>query len=231
MSMVHLSVGMKKPTSPHLLSEPAIIAGMARATLPDSRTPWEDYVGDYDSIRDTMASALIGFEDFNRRVRLPLGFRLKQPARELVFATPTGRAEFAYGPLPDAVPVEDDVLVLQTMRSHDQWNTTIYSDDDRYRGIKGLRTLVLMNADDMRARGIAPGSLVDIVATSKDGSVRRLERYVALEYSMPAGSAAGYMPEMNVLIGIADYSESSDQPLMKNVRVRISPSAAPVEGR
>ncbi|MDX3076095.1 FdhF/YdeP family oxidoreductase [Streptomyces sp. MI02-7b] len=226
MSMVHLSVGMKKPASPHLLSEPAIIAGMARAALPGSTTPWESWIEDYDRIRDTMAQVLDGFEDFNRRVRLPLGFRIRQPARELVFLTPSGRAEFSAAPLPDTVP-RDGALVLQTMRSHDQWNTTIYSDDDRYRGITGLRTLVLMNADDMRARGIRDRSLVDITSTSKDGTRRQLTGYQAIAYDLPAGCAAGYMPEMNVLIGAADYSTQSDQPLMKSVRAHIVPSSPP----
>lgn len=225
MSMVHLSVGMKRAASPHLLSEPAIIAGMARATLPGSHTPWERYVEDYDRIRDTMAQALPGFEDFNRRVRLPLGFRLVQPARELVFHTPSGRAEFSLAALPDVVPAADDVLVLQTMRSHDQWNTTVYSDDDRYRGVRNLRTLIFMNANDMRDRGIGEGDLVDIESASKDGSRRHLRRYRALAYDLPRGSAAGYMPEMNVLIGSADYSTQSDQPLMKNVLARVTLSA------
>ena len=226
MSMVHLSVGMKKPASPHLLSEPAIIAGMARATLPQSHTPWERYVEDYDRIRDTMAEVLDGFEDFNRRVRLPLGFRIRQPARELVFLTPSGRAEFSTAALPDS-PQADDVLVLQTMRSHDQWNTTIYSDNDRYRGIHNLRTLILMNPDDMRARHIKDGGLVDITATARDGSQRFLKQYRAIEYDMPRGCAAGYMPEMNVLIAASDYSSQSNQPLMKNVKVRVAPSAQP----
>lgn len=223
MSMVHLSVGMKKPASPHLLSEPAIIAGIARATLPDSRTPWANYVEDYDRIRDTMAQVLDGFEDFNRRVRLPLGFRIRQPARELVFLTPSGRAEFSAAPLPDSVP-GDGTLLLQTMRSHDQWNTTIYSDNDRYRGIENLRTLVLMNRADMRSRGIADGGPVDITSTCKDGTQRHLTGYRALPYDLPAGCAAGYMPEMNVLVGAGDYSTQSDQPLMKTIKVDIVPS-------
>lgn len=223
MSMVHLSVGMKRPASRDLLSEPAIIAGMARATLPDSGTPWEHYIEDYDRIRDTMAQVLDGFEDFNRRVRLPLGFRIRQPARELVFLTPTGRAEFSAAPLPDVVP-QDGTLILQTMRSHDQWNTTIYSDDDRYRGVKNLRTLVFMNRADMRARHIKDGSLVDITATAKDGTRRTLRQYHALPYDVPRSCAAGYMPEMNALIGASDYSVQSDQPLMKSLKVTISPS-------
>lgn len=225
MSMVHLSQGMKAPASPMLLSEPAIIAGMARAALPESQTPWAWYVEDYDRIRDVMAQALEGFEDFNRRVRLPLGFRIKQPARELVFATPSGKAEFSHAPLPDVIPEKPGTLILQTMRSHDQWNTTIYSDDDRYRGVKNLRTLILMNPEDMASRGLHQGDLVDITATSKDGSRRTLENYRALSYDMPRGSAAGYMPEMNVLVGIADYSVQSDQPLMKNLKVTVTPAA------
>ncbi len=183
MSMVHLSVGMKKPASPHLLSEPAIIASMARAALPQSKTPWEFYVEDYDRIRDTMAQVLDGFEDCNRRVRLPLGFRIRQPARELIFLTLSGRAEFSTAALPEAPP-SDDVLILQTMRSHDRWNTTIYSDDDRYRGISNLRTLILMNRNDMRARHIEPDGLVDITATARDGSQRFLKRYRAIEYNL-----------------------------------------------
>ncbi|WP_329475004.1 FdhF/YdeP family oxidoreductase [Kribbella sp. NBC_01484] len=223
MSMVHLSRGRKRPASPYLLSEPAIIAGMARATLPGSATPWEWYVEDYDRVRDVMAKALDGFEDFNRRVRGPLGFRLRQPARELVFRTPSGRAEFSTADLPDVVPA-DGVLVLQTMRSHDQWNTTIYSDDDRYRGVKNLRTLILMNRDDMRSRGIGQGALVDITATARDGSTRVLRNYRALRYDVPRGSAAGYMPEMNALVAASDYSTQSDQPLMKNIKVRVVPA-------
>lgn len=221
MSMVHMSLGMKRPASRHLLSEPAIIAGIARAALPDSPTPWEWYIEDYDRIRDTMAQVLDGFEDFNRRVRLPLGFRIKQPARELVFLTPSGRAEFSAAPLPDVIPAPG-TLALGTMRSHDQWNTTIYSDDDRYRGIKNLRTLVFMNKDDMRERGLGEFDPVDITSTAKDGSNRRLDGYLAIPYDIPRGCAAGYMPEMNVLCAIGDYSTQSDQPLMKHVKVTIT---------
>ncbi|MFE7665776.1 FdhF/YdeP family oxidoreductase [Streptomyces celluloflavus] len=224
MSMVHLSVGMRRPASPHLLSEPAIIAGMARAALPDSATPWERYIEDYDRIRDTMAQVLDGFEDFNRRVRLPLGFRIKQPARELVFRTPSGRAEFSRAPLPDVVPAPG-TLTLGTLRSHDQWNTTIYSDNDRYRGIKRLRTLVFMNQDDMRERGLSKFDPVDITSTAKDGTRRHLNGYLAVPHDIPRGCAAGYMPEMNVLCAIGDYSTQSDQPIMKHVKVTIHPAA------
>ncbi|MDQ4117252.1 MAG: FdhF/YdeP family oxidoreductase, partial [Actinomycetota bacterium] len=221
MSIVHLSVGMKRPASPHLRSEPAIIAGIARATLPDSPTPWSDYVDDYDRVRDTMAEVLPGFEDFNRRVRQPHGFRIRQPARERVFRTPSGRAEFSTAALPDVVP-PPGTLVLGTMRSHDQWNTTIYSDDDRYRGVKSLRTLIFMNRRDMADRGIAEFDRVAITSTARDGSTRSVRDYTALPYDIPRGCAAGYMPELNQLCAIGDYSTQSDQPLMKHVRVTVA---------
>ncbi|MFI6937724.1 FdhF/YdeP family oxidoreductase [Streptomyces sp. NPDC050418] len=223
MSMVHLSLGMKKPASEQLLSEPAIVAGMAQAALPDSPTPWPWYIEDYDRIRDTMAQVLDGFEDFNRRVRLPLGFRIKQPARELVFLTPSGKAEFSAADLADVVP-EPGTLALGTMRSHDQWNTTIYSADDRYRGIRNLRTLVFMNRADMRERGIDDMAPVDITSTARDGSTRQLNGYLAIPYDIPRGCAAGYMPEMNVLCALGDFSTQSDQPIMKHVKVRIGPA-------
>ena len=163
MSMVHLSFGMKEPRSPHLRSEISIIAGMASATLPVTKTPWAAYAADYDRIRDTMAEALFGFEDFNRRVRQPLGFRIRQPARELIFLTDSGKANFLDVPLADSSP-EPGRLLLATVRSHDQWNTTIYSDNDRYRGVKNLRTLVFMNPEDMRERGLEKFDLVDITS-------------------------------------------------------------------
>ncbi|WP_433203010.1 FdhF/YdeP family oxidoreductase [Nocardia sp. CA-107356] len=224
MSMVHLSVGMKQPASSHLLSEPAIIAGIAQTALPNSPTPWQAYVEDYDRIRDTMAQVLDGFEDFNRRVRLPLGFRIRQPARELVFLTPSGRAEFSTAELPDTTPAAG-TLTLATVRSHDQWNTTIYSDNDRYRGIKNLRTLVFMNPDDMRERGLSEFDEVDITSVANDGSKRSVQKYKVIPYGIPRGNAAGYMPEMNVLCAIGDFSTQSDQPIMKNLEVTIERSA------
>jgi len=195
---VHLSFGIKEPRSHDLRSEPAIIAGLARASLPESETPWADYAGDYGLIRDKLAEAIEGFEDFNRRVRQPLGFRLKQPARELVFLTDTGRANFSAAPLAEVAPAPGRLL-LGTMRSHDQWNTTIYSDNDRYRGVKNLRTLVFMNREDMSDRGLEKYDLVDITSFAKDGSKRSVRGYRALPYDLPRESAMGYMPELNVL--------------------------------
>jgi molybdopterin-dependent oxidoreductase alpha subunit len=223
MSMVHLSFGVKEPRSPNLRSEPAIIAGMAMASLVASKTPWADYARDYDLIRDKMADAIEGFEGFNRRVRQPLGFRLRQPARELVFLTDTRKANFSTAPLAEVAPAPGRLL-LGTIRSHDQWNTTIYSDDDRYRGVKNLRTLVFMNREDMSERGLEKYDLVDITSFAKDGSQRTVRGYRALPYDLPRGSAMGYMPELNVLCPIGDYSAQSDQPLMKHLVVEIAPS-------
>jgi molybdopterin-dependent oxidoreductase alpha subunit len=224
MSMGHLSRGMRKPASEHLLSECAILAGMARATLPDSANPWESYVADYDRIRDTMSAVLDGFEDFNRRVRMPLGFRIRQPARERVFLTASGGAEFWASALPDVVPPPGR-LMLSTMRSHDQWNTTIYSDNDRYRGVRNLRTLLFMNSADMAERGLEEFDLIDITSFARDGTTRTVWGYRAVPYDIPAGSASGYMPELNVLCAIGDFSSQSDQPLMKHQIVSVTAAA------
>jgi molybdopterin-dependent oxidoreductase alpha subunit len=226
MSMVHLSFGMKKPASAQLKSECAIVAGMARATLPASATPWESYVEDYDRIRDVMAKVFDGFEDFNRRVRLPLGFRIRQPARERVFLTASGQAEFSAAPLPDVVPPPGR-LTLSTVRSHDQWNTTIYSDNDRYRGLKNLRTALFMNIDDLRARGLEEFDLIDITSFARDGSTRSVYGYRAVAYNTPRGSVFGYMPELNLLCAIADHSQQSGQPLTKQLIVEVTPAANP----
>lgn len=221
MSWIQLSDGRNHPASKNLRSEVAIICQMARATLPNSPISWEAFNENYDMIRDSMARVLPGFENFNENVRLPRGFRRPQAARHRIFETPSGQAEFSLAPLHDTIPDDADMLVLQTMRSHDQWNTTIYSNDDRYRGIKNIRELVFMNAKDMKKRGIESGDLVDITATAKDGTTRSVSAFRAIGYELPRGCAAGYMPEMNVLIAACDFSAQSDQPLMKSLQVRI----------
>jgi anaerobic selenocysteine-containing dehydrogenase len=224
MSMVHISYGMKEHGSPHQRSECAILAGMARATLPDSRTPWQDYIDNYDRIRDTMERVLEGFDNFNARVRWPHGFRIAQPARQRVFKTSSGRAEFSLAPLPNDVDPGSGRLTLVTIRSHDQFNTTINSNDDRYRGLKGLRTVIFMNDDDMRERGIEEFALVDVRSFSKDGTERTVYRYRAVRYELLPGCAAGYMPELNVLCGIADFSTQSEQPVTKHLVVEVMPA-------
>jgi anaerobic selenocysteine-containing dehydrogenase len=171
-----------------------------------------------------MARVLDGFEDFNTRVRGPHGFRISQRARERGFATPSGRAEFGLAPLPGDTDPGQGRLLLATVRSHDQFNTTIYSNDDRYRGLKGLRTVVFMNDGDMRDRGLGEFDLVDITSYSKDGTRRAVYGYRAVRYEIPRGCAAGYMPELNVLCGIADYSTASGQPVTKHLEVEVTAS-------
>jgi molybdopterin-dependent oxidoreductase alpha subunit len=226
MSMVHISYGMKEPGSQHQRSECAILAGMAQATLLNSRTPWQAYVDNYDRIRETMAHVLPGFDDFNARVRHPHGFRIAQPARERVFHTASGRAEFSSTALRDDIEPGVGRLILATVRSHDQFNTTIYSNDDRYRGLKGARAIIFMNESDMRERGIQEFGLVDIKSFSKDGTERSVYGYRAIRYELPSGCAAGYMPEMNVLCGIADFSAQSEQPLTKHLVVEVAPASS-----
>ncbi|OPZ89559.1 MAG: putative formate dehydrogenase [bacterium ADurb.Bin425] len=227
MSMVHLSRGKRTPASPQLKSEIAILCGIARAVMPQSKTPWEDYCGNYDLIRDKMAEALVGFQDFNKRVRQPHGFRLEQPARELDFRTPTSKANFSTAAMHDALPPAGK-LMMCTVRSHDQFNTTIYSDNDRYRGVKNLRTLLFMNEKDMQALGLKQFDLIDITSYAKDGSERTVKEFRAVKYNIPQGSAAGYMPECNMLCPIGDFSPQSDQPMMKQIVISVKKSPAAV---
>jgi molybdopterin-dependent oxidoreductase alpha subunit len=224
MAMVHISYGMKEPPSPHVRSECSILAGMAQATLPKSKTPWQQYVDNYDRIRDTMAQVLDGFEDFNTRARYPHGFRIAQPAKERNFLTPSGRAEFSLAALPGDVHPGEGRLMLTTLRSHDQFNTTIYSNDDRYRGLKGLRTVIFMNEGDMQEHGIDEFELIDVKSFSKDGTQRCVSGYRAVAYDLPRGCTAGYMPELNVLCGIADFSTQSEQPVTKHLVVEVTPA-------
>ncbi|MFI5932309.1 FdhF/YdeP family oxidoreductase [Actinoplanes sp. NPDC051494] len=224
MSYVHLSYGKRKPPSPDLESENAILCGMARATLPDSATPWEAYAEDYDKIRDTMAAAIDGFENYNALLRDGdgIGYRLPQPARERIWLTSSGKAEFHTSPLPDVVPAEGR-LMLSTVRSHDQWNTTIYSDNDRYRGVKNTRTVLFMNRDDMAERGMNDWDLIDITSYARDGSTRSVYGYQAIGYDTPRGSVTGYMPELNILCALSDNSIQSEQPLTKHLIVEVTP--------
>ena len=139
-----------------------------------------------------------------------------------MFRTPSGRAEFSLAPLPDDVDPGKGRLTLTTIRSHDQFNTSIYSNDDRYRGLKGLRTVIFMNEDDMRERELDEFSLIDVKSFSKDGTERTVYGYRAVRYELPSGCAAGYMPELNVLCGIADVSTQSEQPVTKHLVVEVT---------
>ncbi|MEE1886455.1 FdhF/YdeP family oxidoreductase [Pseudomonas carassii] len=222
MSMVHASAGKLNPASEFLRSEPAIVAGMANATLPGSPVPWLELAADYDKIRDLIEKTLPGFDDYNARIREPGGFRMPLPACDRKWMTPSGKAEFFVFPgLHEDKEVDgDDVLRLITLRSHDQYNTTIYAMDDRYRGVFGRRDVLFMNPVDLQARGLAHGDLVDIETVSH-GRKMRYERITAIEYKISAGSVGAYYPEANQLVPLDYIDVDSGTPSYKSVPVRV----------
>ncbi|MCA6091751.1 FdhF/YdeP family oxidoreductase [Streptomyces sp. SCA3-4] len=222
MGMVHASRGRLAPAGPHLLSEPAIVCRMARRVLGDaSSTPWEDFEKDYATIRDRIARVVPGFEDFNARVARPGGFTLPHAPRDSrTFPTTTGKANFTAAPVTyPAVP--EGRLLLQTLRSHDQYNTTIYGLDDRYRGIKNGRRVVLLHPDDARAHGLDDGSYADLVSEWTDGSERRAPGFRVVHYPTARGCAAAYYPETNVLVPLDHTADTSNTPASKSVVIRI----------
>jgi molybdopterin-dependent oxidoreductase alpha subunit len=225
MGMVHASRGNLTPASPHLLSEPAIVARLARAVLgPSSTTPWEDFEKDYSTIRDRIARVVPGFEDFNAKIARPGGFTLPHgPRDERRFPTATGKAHFTAAPV-EYPEVPEGRLLLQTLRSHDQYNTTVYGLDDRYRGIKGGRRVVLVNPDDARELGLADGSYADLVGEWKDGVERRAPGFRVVHYPTARGCAAAYYPETNVLVPLDSTADTSNTPASKSVIVRLEQS-------
>ena len=227
MSMVHASAGRNKPGSEHLLSEPAIVSGMARATLGKrSVVDWEGLVSNYDRIRDTIEDVFPIFQAYNARVRVPGGFHLFSPARERVWATSTGKANFlVYGGLGED-PTEDDreALWLSTIRSHDQYNTTLYSMSDRYRGVYGQRDVVFLNRTEMEKRGLQDGDRVDLVTLSTDGIERRVCHFRVVSYSFPNGCCAAYYPETNPLVPLYAHDPLSFTPSSKGIPIRLERS-------
>jgi molybdopterin-dependent oxidoreductase alpha subunit len=226
MSMVHASSGKLRPASEQLRSEPAILAGMAHATLPNSKVPWLDLIADYDRIRDGIEAVFPDFEDFNNRIRVAGGFRLPLPPTMRVWKTASGKAEFIpfQGLAEDPEIAAADVLKLTTIRSHDQYNTTIYGLDDRYRGVFGRRDVLFVNEEDLAARKLEHGDLVDVQTALTCGNALRLVGLTAVVYDIARGSVAAYYPEANVLVPLTYKDEQSGTPSYKSVPVRISRS-------
>lgn len=224
MSMVHLSTGRLRPVSPELRSEVAIVCELARELLgPGHPVPWEEFRGDYDRIRDAIARVVPGCADYNTRVRQRNGFVLPHPPRDTrEFRTATGKANFAVNPL-SWVPVPPGRLVLQTLRSHDQYNTTIYGLDDRYRGVRDGRRVVLVHAGDIAELGFHDGDLVDLVSEWPDGIDRRVEGFRLVAYSTPRGNAAAYYPETNPLVPLDHVAARSNTPVSKAITIRLEP--------
>jgi molybdopterin-dependent oxidoreductase alpha subunit len=222
MGIVHASHGSLPPASEHLLSETRIVASLARATLGDdgpARIDWEALAGDYDRIRALIARVVPDCDGYVEKVRRPEGFRLHNPARERVWDTPSGKAHFVVSELPSHA-LGPGQLLMMTVRSHDQYNTTVYGQDDRYRGIHGGRRVVLMNADDVRERGLAGGDVVDITSHFDDGE-RCARRFVVAPYAIPRGCCATYFPEANVLVPLGAVARQSNTPASKSVVVTV----------
>ena len=224
MSMVHASSGKLKPASPLLRSEPAIIAGMAEATLPDSPTEWKRLIANYDRIRDLIEQTVSGFDRYNQRIRQPGGFQMPLPPRDRQWPTPSGKAVFSVYPGVEEDPPADgeNVLRLITLRSHDQYNTTIYGLDDRYRGIFGRRDVLFMNEQDMLEMNIEHGDVVNL-DTALPGHSLRLEGITVVAYAIARGTVGAYYPESNVLIPLDYIDPQSGTPAYKSVPVRVCP--------
>jgi molybdopterin-dependent oxidoreductase alpha subunit len=222
MSAVHASRGRLAPPSDELRSEVAIVCELADRVLADRvPVPWTAWADDYNLIRDAIARAIPGFEDFN--ARRDDGFVLPHPPRDARrFATPSGRAQLSVNRL-DVLRVPEGRLLLQTLRSHDQYNTTIYGLNDRYRGIKAGRRVVLVHPDDLAALDLADGAIVDLVGEADDGVERRAPRFRTVAYDTPRGCAAAYFPETNALVPLDSVAEGSGTPTSKSVVVRLEP--------
>ncbi len=217
MGVVHASRGRLPAASPHLLSEVQIVCALAKAVLGED---WNHYAADYDQIRDRIARVIPGFEDFNARARLPAGFMLPHPVRDhRRFPNASGKAQFTLHPLPhhDLGP---DQYLMMTIRSHDQYNTTIYGLDDRYRGIYQDRRVVLMNADDIRDAKLAAGGQVDLIGHFA-GEERMAPGFTIVEYDIPRRCLATYFPETNILVPIDSYADRSQTPTSKSVVVSL----------
>jgi molybdopterin-dependent oxidoreductase alpha subunit len=223
MSMVHSSIGRLAPGSPQLRSEVAIVTGLGLALFGED-VGWGEMRDDYRTIREHIEHVVPGFHAFEERVAHPGGFILPSGPRDSrTFPTATGKARFTVNP-PDTVTVPDGHLLLQTVRSHDQFNTTVYGLDDRYRGIKGGRRVVFVNADDLRQFGLADGDIVDLISVWRDEE-RRAKAFRTVAYDTPPGCAAAYFPEANVLVPLDSTAETSNTPTSKSIVIRLERSA------
>jgi formate dehydrogenase major subunit len=224
---VHASAGRVPPVSKNLLSEISIVTRLARAVLGDAGPiDWAGFEKNYDLIRDHIANVVPGFEDFNEKVRREGGFVLPHGPRDSrTFSTPSGKAEFSIAELA-YIECPPGRLILQTMRSHDRFNTTIYSLNDRYRGIKKGRKVIFVHPDDLAALGIENGDLVDVHSEFSDNVDRVVHEFRAVAFPTSRGCAAAYFPEANPLVPLDFTADGSNTPASKSVVVRLEPSKA-----
>ncbi|MDT6964244.1 FdhF/YdeP family oxidoreductase [Cupriavidus sp. SZY C1] len=231
--MVHISYGMNKPASPHLLSETMIVARMADATLGSNKVDWLWFAQDYARIRDAIEKVIPGFERYNERVARPGGFHLTPASRNRVWRTASGKAQFLVHPIDKDTPIRrarerhgDALMVMMTTRSHDQYNTTIYGLDDRYRGVFGLRRVVFINPADRARLGFAEGERVDITSVWEDGVTRDVRDFLLVDYDIPAGCLGAYYPETNPLVPLESIGDRSGTPTSKSIPVLLRRAAA-----
>ncbi len=227
MAMVHASRGRKKPASDTLRSEPAIIAGIAAATLSNSPVQWASLVDDYDRIRDLIEKVFpAAFADYNKRIRKPGGFRLPLPHAERKWLTSNGKANFIVYRADGEERRGEGVLVLTSVRSHDQYNTTIYGNRDRYRGVNGQRDVVFVGAQDREILGVVQGDRVDIESAYDGETPRRLKGFTVVARELPKGSIAAYYPEVNPLVSLSSRDRRSGTPAYKSIPVRLIATAS-----
>ncbi|MGE8550590.1 MAG: molybdopterin-dependent oxidoreductase, partial [Acinetobacter calcoaceticus] len=237
MSNIHLSAGRNTPISENILSEPDIVARMAEAVLPDSQIKWKWYIESYDRIRDSIADVFDEFHDFNLRVYEPGGFHLEHPANQHIWNTKSGKAQFMITPLNEvygdkenqyaAAYTESKVYTLMTTRSHDQYNTTLYGLDDRYRGVFGQRRVLFMNQVDIDEAGFEANQWVDIESVFSDGVKRIVHSFRIVPYNIPRGSLAAYYPETNPLVALSSHDKYAKIPASKSVPVILHAGDAP----
>jgi anaerobic selenocysteine-containing dehydrogenase len=227
MGIVSKSQGRLSPPDGNLLAEPAIVAGMAKATLGSRSTvDWDALVSDYDRIRDHIERVVPGFDDYNVKVRQPGGFYLPNlPRDKREWATPTKRANFTIHPIPRTV-LQPGQLVMMTVRSHDQFNTTVYGLHDRYRGVHNERRVIFMNPDDIAELGLRDRQVVDLTSHFQ-GETRIARHFIVVSYQIPRKCAATYFPETNVLVPVNSVAERSNTPTSKYVVITVAPSSHP----
>jgi len=223
MGVVQMSKGILEPVSEYLRSEPWIVANLAKAVLENKSTiDWDALVSDYDNTRDKIERVIPGFENYNERVRQGGGFYLPNAPREGVFPTATGKANFTVHELPIHEFASGE-LIMMTIRTHDQFNTTVYGLDDRYRGIYNERRVILMNPEDVRERNLKAGQVVDLTSHFDDGIERQARHFIVVPYNIPRRCAATYFPETNVLVPIGSTADRSNTPVSKFVRITVAP--------
>ena len=220
MGVIHQSKGHLNPCSDKLLSEPAIVAGLAKATLRNSKTNWTELISNYDFIRNRIEKVISGFENYNKKIRIPGGFYLPNNARNNNFSpTSTGKANFSINK-PSEIDLDENQLILMTIRTHDQYNTTIYGLNDRYRGVLNERRVIFMNKEDMKERNLNKLDLVDLISHYKDEK-RKAEKFLVIPYNIPKQCAATYFPEANVLVSIKNTADISNTPASKTIIITI----------